>query len=290
MRLDHLLPKIARPAPGPFRRRIIRLGQCVGMTPEPRRSRACWPGTESTSPNAMRRGEGFGWQPRELELSRATPSLPSGVLLRSQGRASSLVPRPIPPIRTAGVDWASERSARPIETSALGCAAGRAISPPRASSPSRSRQGQRRDSTTPDRGTGRFRRSGTNGGRGRSMARGSRLRPRRDSHRARSRVRTSSQREALRRQCEPASFLRAHARPSSFADRPSVPLTAASRSSARIPSPFEGVVSGGRASCRLNIRIAWQQWQRSTFARVRSSVRLRDGFRSTMRPERTPPN
>ena len=35
---------------------------------------------------------------------------------------------------------------------------------------------------------------------------------------------------------------------------------------------------------------AWQQWQRSTFVRVRSSVRSPDGFRSTMRPERTPAN
>jgi hypothetical protein len=32
---------------------------------------------------------------------------------------------------------------------------------------------------------------------------------------------------------------------------------------------------------------AWQQWQRSTFARVRSSVHSPNRFRSTMRSERT---
>jgi hypothetical protein len=35
---------------------------------------------------------------------------------------------------------------------------------------------------------------------------------------------------------------------------------------------------------------AWQQWQRSTFARVRSRVHRQDGFCSTMRPDRTSAN
>ena len=134
-----------------------------------------WDGVDVAERDEARRGVRVAaartrTQPRYALVTEWSASAVAGPCVKSRSAT-------YPPIRTAGVDWASERSARPIETSALGCAAGRAISPPRASSPSRSRQGQRRDSTTPDRGTGRFRRSGTNGGRGRSMARGSRYDP-----------------------------------------------------------------------------------------------------------------
>ena len=70
--------------------------------------------------------------------------------------------------------------------------------------------------------------------------------------------------------------------------RSSAPIVAPARSAASSACFTSSVATGrDRSICRLRSGQAWQEWQGSAFARVRSGVRSRDGFCSTVLFERT---